>query len=143
MPDDMHASEFERRVSLMRSSVLRGVLRHGPSVAGHAARVTLWGIVHFAFVLTQQVAELLSPLLLVVGAGWYLLPRAVALIQTNDGQMRDVLNGLVQRVPTELTVADHVLTPTGLMLDGVLLMVVAAGLSTLTAVLANELYRDR
>ena len=143
MPDDMQMSEFERRASLLRSSVWRGVLRHGPSVAGHAARVTLWGIVHFAFVLTQQVAELLAPLLLVLGAGWFLLPRAIDLIQTNDGQMHDVLNGLVQRVPTELTVAGHVLTPTGLMLDGVLLMVVAAGLSTLTAVLANELYRDR
>ncbi len=143
MPDDSRLSEFERRAIAVRSSVLRGVLRHGPSVAGRAARITLWGVVHFAFVLAQQLAELLAPLLLVLGIGWYALPRAVSLIQTNDGQMRDILNGLVERVPTELTVAGHSLTPVGLIVDGVLLMVIAAGLSTATAVLANELYRDR
>ncbi len=143
MPDDGPLSAFERRAIALRSSVLRGVIRHGPSVAGRAARITLWGIVHFAFVLTQQLAELLAPLLLVLGLGWYALPKAVALIQTNDGQMRDILNGLVEHVPTELTVANYQFTPTGLILDGVLLMVIAAGLSTATALLANELYRDR
>ena len=143
MPDEGHVSEFERRATLMGSTVWRGLVRHGPSVAGRAARITLWGVVHFAFVLAQQLAELLAPLLLVLGIGWYALPRAVALIQTNDGQMRDILNGLVDRVPTELTVAGHSFTPTGLIVDGVLLMVIAAGLSTATAVLANELYRDR
>ena len=127
----------------MGSSVLRGMLRHGPLVAGRVARITLWGVVHFAFVLVQQLSELLAPLLLVLGIGWYALPRAVELIQTGDGQMRDILNGLVAHVPSELLVAGVRLTPVGLIVDGVLLMVVAAGLSTATALLANELYRDR
>ena len=143
MPDDAMRSEFERRATAMRSTVWEGFLRHGPSILGRAARATLWGLVHFAFVLVQQIAELLAPLLLVLGAGWYALPKAVSLIQTNDGQMRDVLNGLVEKFPTEFTLAGHHITPVGLIVDGVVLMVLAAALSTATAVLANELYRDR
>ncbi len=143
MPDDGQQREWERRASEVGTSVLRGVIRHGPSVAGRAARITVWGVVHFAFVLVQQLAELLAPLLLVLGIGWYALPKAVELIQTNDGQMRDILNGLVDRMPAEFVIAAHRITPIGLIIDGVLLMVIAAALSTATAVLANELYRDR
>ena len=115
----------------------------GPTLAGRALRAVLWGVCHFAFVLVEQVAELAAPLLLVVGAGWYALPRVLGLIQTSDGQMRDILNGLVEKIPTEIVLAGFRLTPGGLIFDGVVLMVVAAGLSTATAVLANELYRDR
>ena len=143
MPDDGMRSGYERRAGGAGSTVWQGVLRHGPTVAGRAARATLWGLAHFAFVLVEQVAELVAPLLLVVGAGWWALPKAVSLIQTSDGQMRDILNGLVQHIPTALTVAGHTFTPVGLLVDGVVLMAIAAGLSTATAVLANELYRDR
>jgi hypothetical protein len=138
MPDDGARNEIA-----WRESLLRGVMRRGPSLAGHAARITIWGVVHFAFVLTQQIAELVAPLFLVLGIGWYALPRAIGLIQTNDGQMHDILNGLVDRIPSVLEVAGHSFTPVGLIVDGVILMAIAAGLSTATALLANELYRDR
>ncbi len=140
---DQRFDSFTRMRRNFGRRVLDGLAQHGPTVAGRAVRVTAWSIAHFAFALAQQLAELLAPLLLILGIGWYALPRIVGLIQTSDGQMRDILNGLQDHVPTELTIEGHVLTPGGLILDGVLLMVIAAGLSTATAVLANELYRGR
>ncbi len=123
----------------------RGLLprgrRRASGVALHAVRITVWSIAHFAFALVQQLAELLAPLLLVIGLGWYALPRVLGLVRTGDGQMQDILNGLQGHVPTEVDVAGHVLTPSGLVVDGILLMVLAAALSTLTAVLSREFYR--
>ena len=121
--------------------LLPGGQRRGSALALHAVRVTVWSVAHFAFALAQQLAELLAPLFLVIGLGWYALPRVLGLIRTGDGQMQDILNGLQSHVPTEVDVAGHVLTPFGLVFDGILLMAIAAALSTLTAVLSRELYR--
>ena len=115
--------------------------RRAPAIALHAARITVWSIAHFAFGLAQQLAELLAPLLFVIGIGWYALPRVLGLIRTGDDQMQDILSGLQDHVPTEVAVAGHVLTPFGLIVDGILLMALAAALSTLSAVLSRELYR--
>ena len=115
--------------------------RHAPTVAGHAARATIWSLVHFAAGFAQQVAELCAPLLFVVGAGWYALPHLLGLIETKDSEMQDVLGGLAAHVPSQFVLADHVLTPRGLLIDGLLLMAAAAALSTLTALLSREFYR--
>ena len=115
--------------------------RHGPALAGHAARVGVWGIVHFAAALMQQVAELFAPFALVVGIGWYALPRVLGLIENGDGQMHDVLSGLADHVPQSVDIGGHVLTPAGLVFDGFMVMALAALLSTVSAVLARELYR--
>ena len=119
-------------------SSMRG---RAPALAGRAARLTIWGLVHFAFGLAEQLAELLAPLLLVIGIGWWALPRVLGMIQISDGQMRDIMDGLADRIPAEATIAGHVLTPSGLVIDGVLLMAIAAALSTASALLAKELYR--
>lgn len=116
---------------------------HGPGVVGRAARVVVWSIVHFCANLAQQLAELLAPLLLIVGIGWYVLPRMIGLIQTDDAQVRDILAGLVSHVPSQVVLAGHTLTASGLIVDGVVLMVIAAALSTATTVIGNELYRER
>ena len=119
-------------------SSMRG---RAPALAGRAARLTIWGLVHFAFGLAEQLAELLAPLLLVIGIGWWALPRVLGMIQISDGQMRDIMGGLADRIPAEATIAGHVLTPSGLVIDGFLLMAIAAALSTASALLAKELYR--
>lgn len=120
---------------------LPAVRRHAPAIAGHAARATVWAIVHFVAGFVGQVAEFGAPLLLVLGFGWYALPHLLGLITTDDGEMRDVLNGLASHVPSQLAIGDHVLTPASLIFDGLLLMAVAAALSTLVALLSRELYR--
>ncbi len=109
----------------------------------HVGRVASWSVVLFCASLAQPLAELLAPLLLIAGIGWYALPRVVGLIQTDDAQMRDILNGFESHVPHELVLAGHRLTPGGLIVDGIVLMVVAAALSTATTVIGNELFRER
>lgn len=119
----------------------QGVRTRGPAVAGRAARITVWSVTHFLFALGQQLAELLAPLLLVVGIGWAALPRALGLIQTPDGQMRDILNGLQTHIPGTITFDGHAVSAIGMIVAGFALMAVAALLSTLIGVLDRELYR--
>ena len=116
---------------------------HGPGVVGRTLRVLVWSVVHFCASLAQQLAELLAPLLLIAGVGWYVLPRVIGLIQTDDVQVRDIVAGLQSHVPSQLVLAGHTLTATGLIVDGIVLMVIAAALSTATTLIGNELYRDR
>lgn len=142
MPDG-GKSEWERIRATWATRMLGAARTHGPAVAGRTARVVLWSVVHFCASLAQQLAELLAPLLLIAGIGWYVLPRVIGLIQTDDGQMRDILNGLENHVPQQIELAGHTLTATGLIFDGLVLMAIAAALSTATAVIGSELYRDR
>ena len=117
-------------------------VRRGPGAVARAARVGVWSIVHFAAAFAQQLAELLAPLLVIVGAGWYVLPKVIGLVQVDDAQVRDILAGVASHVPSAVTVAGHHVSASGLMVDGVVLMVIAAALSTATTVIGNELYRE-
>ena len=117
--------------------------RRGPRAVLRITRVALWSIVHFCAALAQQLAELMAPLLLIVGIGWYVLPKVIGLVQTDDAQVRDILNGLESHVPSAVVMAGHRLSASGLIFDGIVLMVIAAALSTATTVIGNELYRER
>ncbi len=136
-------SDWERPPASWTQRAMRGAQLHGPGVVGRAVRVMVWSIVHFCASLAQQLAELLAPLLLIVGIGWYVLPRVIGLIQTDDGQVRDIVAGVQSHVPSQLVLAGHTLTASGLIVDGIALMVIAAALSTATTVIGNELYRGR
>ena len=128
-------TEWERRSGIRA--------RRGSGVIVRVARVTAWSIVHFCAAFAQQLAELLAPLLLIVGIGWYVLPKVIGLVQTDDAQVRDILNGMESHVPNAVVMAGHRLSASGLILDGIVLMVVAAALATATTVIGNELYRER
>ncbi|TLU73463.1 hypothetical protein [Lichenicoccus roseus] len=112
-----------------------------PGTVLRAIRLMLWSIVHFVFYFMQQVAELLAPLLLVLGLGWWALPRLVDAITTHeataDQQARDILNSISGTIPHTLVLAGHSLTPTGLIFDGLLLMALAALGATISAVAAR------
>jgi len=105
-------------------------------------RLVLWSILHFVFYFLQQVAELLAPLLLVVGLGWWALPHVVGTLTTSsaagsDTQARDILNSIAGTIPSGLHLAGHWITPGGLIVDGLLLMAFAALGATLSAVAAR------
>ncbi|GAJ28055.1 hypothetical protein [Acidomonas methanolica] len=106
-------------------------------------RTGIWSVCYFAFYLAQQIAEILAPLLLVIGLGWAALPTIVRAVTTSaanaDPQARDVMSHVVAAIPSQLTVAGHVLTPTGLILDGFLLMGLAALGATLSAISARNM----
>lgn len=104
-------------------------------------RLGAWSLVHVVFYFLQQIAELLAPLLLVVGVGWWALPRIVGAITTQtaeaDSQAHDILNTISGTIPSGLHLAGHWITPTGLIFDGLLLMALAAIGATLSALAAR------
>ena len=103
-------------------------------------RLGLWSVMHALFYFLQQLAELLAPLLLVLGLGWWALPHIVAAITTEagaDSQARDILNTVSGTIPAGLHFAGHWITPGGLIFDGLLLMALAAIGATLSALAAR------
>jgi hypothetical protein len=104
-------------------------------------RLGLWSLMHMLFYFLQQVAELLAPLLLVVGVGWWALPRVVGAITTQtadaDSQTHDILNTISGTIPAGLHLAGYWITPGGLIFDGLLLMALAAVGATLSALAAR------
>jgi hypothetical protein len=122
-------------------------VRSGRTRSGGAAlraiRLALWSVAHFAFYFLQQVAELLAPLLLALGLGWWALPKLVDAITTHeasaDQQARDILDTVSGMIPQGLSLAGHWITPSTLIFDGLLLMAVAAIGSTIAALAAREM----
>ena len=120
---------------------------NGPlPVRRNGLRLGLWGVTHFLFYFLQQIAELLAPLFLVVGIGWWSLPRIVAAVTTQavssqtgstDAQTRDILNTISGAIPTGLHLAGYWVTPGGLIGLGLLMMAGAAIGATLSALAAR------
>ncbi len=108
-----------------------------------ALRLAFWSIAHFAFYFLQQVAELVAPLLLALGLGWWALPRLVDAITTHeanaDQQTRDILDTVAGMIPGGLRLAGHWITPAVLITDGLLLMAAAAIGATISALAAREM----
>jgi hypothetical protein len=104
-------------------------------------RLGLWSVLHALFYFLQQLAELLAPLLLVAGLGWWALPHVVGAITTEagngDSQMHDILNTISGTIPAGLHLAGHWITPASLIFDGLLLMAFAAIGATLSALAAR------
>jgi len=108
-----------------------------------AVRLVFWTVAHFAFYFLQQLAELLAPLLLALGLGWWALPKLVDAITTReataDQQARDILDSVAGTIPHGLNLAGHWITPSVLIIDGLLLMAVAAIGATIAALAAREM----
>jgi len=129
----------------LRSRIGGGPLAGRPIIGAvlRAIRLVLWSLVHFTFYFIQQVAELVAPLLLAVGIGWWALPHIVDAItthaQTADQQARDILNTISGTIPHGLMLAGHWITPASLIVYGLLLMAAAALSATLSALAARAM----
>ncbi|AAW60054.1 MULTISPECIES: hypothetical protein [Gluconobacter] len=106
-------------------------------------RTGIWSVCYFAFYLAQQIAELLAPLLLILGVGWYILPHIVNAITTSaataDPQARDIMNHVAGTLPNHLQIGSHLITPGSLIFDGILLMAIAAIGATVSALAARNM----
>ncbi|GAN53718.1 hypothetical protein Tasa_010_265 [Tanticharoenia sakaeratensis NBRC 103193] len=106
-------------------------------------RMALWSVCYFVFYFGQQIAELLAPLVLILGIGWALLPHVVDAITTSlpnaDPQARDVMNHVAGNIPQQITLAGHLMTPSSLIFDGFLLMALAAIGATISALAARNM----
>lgn len=122
-----------------------GRARHLSTVMGVAwlmGRTVVWAVINVALVFTEQVAELLAPLLLLAGAVWWALPRVLGLIVL-DGQANDVLRGVTAKLPTEIMLAGHWLSAATLVTDAFLLFALVAVCRTLAALMTRMLFSDR
>jgi hypothetical protein len=100
-------------------------------------RLVARGTVFFVFAFTEIVAELMAPILLICGFGWALLPRILAMVNP-DGQARDMIRAVTDAIPQELHVAGLSLTPSSLIVDGLLLISLVALCRTLQTVVSTE-----
>lgn len=111
---------------------------HHPAVAAatRATRMTARGLVFFAFSFIEVLAELLAPIVLVFGIGWSALPGILSMAGP-EGQAREFVATVVQAIPKEIHLGHTVITPTSLIVDGVLLVAVVALCRTVQALVTT------
>ena len=106
------------------------------------ARVAVWSVINAALLFAEHLAEMVAPLLLLAGAVWWLIPRALDAI-TLDGPAEDMLQLVRAHVPHELYLDGTTYTAGVLMIDALWLVAVVAICRTLSAALAILLLDQR
>ena len=106
-----------------------------------AASMVIWAIINAALLFTEQLAELLAPLLLLAGAAWWAIPRILDMI-TLEGPANDVLQTIRGHVPHEIVLRGDYYNAGALIWNGVLCFAVVAICRTL-ATLLSILLLDR
>ncbi|ARW16547.1 hypothetical protein [Komagataeibacter europaeus] len=105
-------------------------------------RLAVWSVFYFLFYLVQQVSELVAPLVLILGIGWSALPHIIGIVNGavgSDPQTRDMIAHVTHSIPDHLEVGSHLLTPSSLVFDGLLLMAAAALCATLSTIAARTM----
>jgi hypothetical protein len=111
-----------------------------PAVASalRLIRMVLRGVVVFAFCFLEIIAELAAPIVLICGIGWTALPGLLAVVGGSDGQVHDVVSSIAQAIPGQVRLGHTTLTPTTLIVDGLLLIGVVALCRTVQTIVASE-----
>lgn len=116
----------------------RATLQHPAMTASlRLAKMVLRGVVIFGFSFIEIVAELLAPIVLIIGFGWSVLPGILAMAGP-DPEARSFLTSLANTIPHEVRIGHTTLTPTGLIVDGVVLIAVVALCRTLQTIVVTE-----
>jgi hypothetical protein len=95
--------------------------------------IAFWGIVTFALTFAELVAEVVAPLLLMLGGLWWALGQVIAAIPVPPE-----VKPMVQAFPTQLVAGGHVLTPSVLIVQGLWLLAVVAACRTLNGIIAKQ-----
>ncbi len=106
------------------------------------AKVAAWSVVNAVLVFCEHLAELFAPLLLLAGAVWWAVPRALEAI-TLDGQANDLLQIVRSHVPHDIYVDGSYYSAGTLIWDGVKLIAVVAICRTLSVALTTLLLDRR
>lgn len=140
-PSSPHDTDIkpERMVSQKRppSSLL--------SLVFSAFQTIIWALAHTLSCFLLQISELFAPFLLIIGIGWAMIPHIIGIASnsvntaTNDQQTRDLVDHVTHSFPTQIELAGRILTPHGLIMDGILLMIVAAIAATCSTWLGRRL----
>ncbi len=109
---------------------------------GRFACVGIWSVLNVGLLFAETLAELLAPFLLIGGAIWWAIPRALAAI-TLDGPANDVLQMVRARVPHDIYLDGSYYSASSLITDGIWLIAVVAICRTLSTALAALLLDRR
>lgn len=109
-------------------------------LAARVARLAAWAVLNPALVFAELLADLLAPLLLLAGASWWALLHVLRSVRL-DGvpQAKEVLDLVVAQLPRSVMLEGTVLTPLGLLGDGLLLLAVVAVCRTLGGLIGRVL----
>ncbi len=106
------------------------------------ANIIVWAVITAALLFAEQLAELLAPFLLLAGAAWWALPRALDTI-TLEGPANDVLQTVRGHIPHEIVLGGDYYTAGALIWNGILCIAVVAICRTLSALIASLLLDRR
>ncbi len=109
---------------------------------GQVGRLAVWSVVNAILIFCEHLAELFAPLLLLAGAVWWAIPRALGAI-TLEGQANDLLQVVRGHVPHDVYIDGSYYSAGSLIWDGVLLIGVVAICRTLSTALTTLLLDRR
>ncbi len=95
--------------------------------------IIFWGLVSFGLTFVELVAEVVAPLLLLLGGLWWAALQVLSKLPV-PAEVQPAL----QSFPKQLEAAGHVLTPTGLIIQGLWLLAVVAACRTLNSIIFKE-----
>ncbi|EHM01011.1 hypothetical protein HMPREF9946_02328 [Acetobacteraceae bacterium AT-5844] len=95
--------------------------------------IILWGLISFGLTFVELVAEVVAPLLLLLGGLWWAASQMLSKLPV-PAEVQPAL----QAFPTQLEAAGYVLTPTGLIIQGLWLLAVVAACRTLNSIIFKE-----
>lgn len=127
---EAHDDDQPQRPTLWLDSLSRG------------ANIVIWAVINAALLFAEQLAELLAPLLMLAGAAWWAIPRALDTI-TLDGPANEVLQTVRAHIPHEIVLDGDYYTAGSLIWNGILCIAVVAICRTLSTLLANLLLDRR
>ena len=103
-----------------------------------AGGIVVWAVINASILFAEQLAELLAPLLLLAGAAWWAVPKALDSLKL-DGPANDILQQVRAHVPEELFLGGSYYTAHSLIYDGLWCIAVVAICRTLSNLLTNLL----
>jgi hypothetical protein len=95
--------------------------------------IAFWGLVTFALTFVELVAEVVAPLLMMLGGLWWATGQIIAAIPVPPE-----IQPMLRSFPTQLVAAGHVLTPTGLIIQGLWLLAVVAACRTINGIIHKQ-----
>ncbi|UFN47850.1 hypothetical protein LPC08_17785 [Roseomonas sp. OT10] len=108
--------------------------RRGPAaMALKGVRILVFGVLTFVLTLAEEVADILAPVVLLLGLAWWAALHLLGGLITEPA-----LQPILRELPDRLQAAGYEFTPSGMIRDGLLLVAVVAACRTLNGIIAKE-----
>jgi hypothetical protein len=102
-------------------------------VAAKGLGVAFWGLVSFGLTFVELLAEIAAPLVLMLGALWWAVLKVIDALPVPPE-----MQPMVAAFPVRLVAAGYVLTPGGMIIQGLWLVAVVAACRTLNGIIFKQ-----